>query len=199
MTEADLRSLYEKLYFHEVESRESINSRLQTPLTILVAIIGVVAFLLQNYEYESFVLNAPHVLFAFFVSLSVFCLGCATYYFSRSWYDNEYHFLPASSVTADYRRKLVETYSEFENGEELVEKYLGEYIYRSYIDYAAWNTNVNDARSAYIHRCNGAIIVTVILLFCGFLGFYFGGLDKNKLKKAQEVTLTKPIDVRVQR
>jgi len=197
MTKTELFALYERSYVHEVEVRDKINSRLQTPMTIIVALIGVIAFLMQNYEIESFKMAADHVMFLFFLSVSAIALVLAVYYFIRSWWNNPYWFLPAPVETANYRRELEETYAGYDNADELVDRYSGEYVEQKYIEYASWNAKVNDNRSAYLHRCNAVIVLAVVMLFVAFLIFYFSGFDKTRVRKAQEVYIERPVPVRV--
>lgn len=45
MTVSELRQLYEKLYFLEIEARDKIHGRLQLSLTLLLAVGGAVIFL----------------------------------------------------------------------------------------------------------------------------------------------------------
>ncbi len=199
MNQGQLRELYEKLYFHEVESRDKINSRLQIPLTLIVTIVGATAFLLQNYPYEEFHLATWHAMFAFFMLASLIALGFAIFFFSRSWWNNAYTFLPVAADTIAYEKTLQETYGEFAEKNELVAKYLEAYITNAYVEYSSENAKVNDVRSAYIHRANASIILTAVLLFCAFLAFYFGGLDRSRVSKPQEVSISKPVEVRIQR
>ena len=56
MAKNPLFDLYEKLYFHEIEVREALGGRLQTPMAIIVSLIGVVVYLLQNFDKE----HIPH-------------------------------------------------------------------------------------------------------------------------------------------
>jgi hypothetical protein len=50
MSKNPLFDLYEKLYFHEIEVREKLGGRLQTPMAIIVSLIGVLTYLLQNFD-----------------------------------------------------------------------------------------------------------------------------------------------------
>ena len=164
MTNIELRQFYEKLYFQEVESREKIHARLQLPLTLILAIIGAIAFLLQNFDYQAGRWTALRVVFLFLLTCGSFTLILA-----MKW------FVDALVAHA-------------------MDKYLTDY----YIEYAAFNTRVNDRRSAFIHRCTGAIIASAVLFIASFLAFYFGDLDKSRIKSATEVFLTKPVEVRLQ-
>ncbi|MFZ3037397.1 MAG: hypothetical protein WA112_09030 [Rugosibacter sp.] len=56
MPKNPLCDLYEKLYFHEIEVREKLGGRLQTPMAIIVSLIGVLTFLIQNFDNQ----HRPH-------------------------------------------------------------------------------------------------------------------------------------------
>ena len=197
MTSAELKQFYEKLYFQEVETRDKIHGRLQLPLTLLLAIAGAVVFLFQNFEYQTGVWTAQRIAFVFFFSSGSVILACAMTWFVKALYNNEYYFLPDSKKTAEYKALLEETYKDYDERYKLVSDALDEYLTDYYIDYATFNTQVNDRRSVYIHLCNGAIIGAAVLFIAAYLMFYFGDLDKGKIKPATEVFITKPIDVRI--
>src|SRR4051812_43674654 len=111
MTNNELKQRYEKLYFLEVEARDKIHSRLQLPLTLILAIIGVVAFLLQNYDAQPGTFNAVQAPFIFFLGFGGLLLAAAIERFVRALYNHEYHFLPDSKKTAEYSALLETTYN----------------------------------------------------------------------------------------
>lgn len=199
MTEDKLNELYEKLYFLEIESREKIYSRLQLPLTLIVAIVGALVFLLQNADFETATATPSRVMFIVFIAAATLTLVAAIYLFINALYNHTYLFLPDSSATANYKELLEQTYAQFQNSQQLVENALRKYIINYYIEYAAFNTRVNDRRSMFLHFCNGAIVGTTILLFAAYLSFYFGGLDKNNnAKPPTDVRVIKPVEIRIQ-
>lgn len=198
MNSAELRALYEKLYFHEVDARDRIHSRLQIPLTLVVAIIGASAFLLQNFDYEMRPWTPARTMFAFFFVASTVSLVTAIVWFVKALYKNEYYFLPDAARTAGYKLELEKTYQGYEGANALIDTGLQRFVEDAFVQYGSFNTRVNDRRSGFIHLCNGAIIATAILLFVAFLFFYFGGLDRSRVGKPTEITVVKPVDVRLQ-
>jgi len=75
MTDTELKEFYEKLYFLEAEARDKIHSRLQLPLTLILAIIGAVAFLLQNYDSQVGTFTTVRVPFLFFLGFGGLCIA----------------------------------------------------------------------------------------------------------------------------
>jgi hypothetical protein len=53
MPKNPLFDLYEKLYFHEIDVREKLSGRLQTPMAIIFSLVGVLAYLLQNFDKDT--------------------------------------------------------------------------------------------------------------------------------------------------
>ena len=104
MNETDLRALYEKLYFLEVEGREQIHARLQLPLSLIVAIIGVAAFLLQNFDYEKGPWSLARWSFVAGLVIGAVALMRATWCFGRALFGNVYHFLPTAKQSDEYHR-----------------------------------------------------------------------------------------------
>lgn len=190
MEKKDVFQLYEKLYFHEIDSREKLNSRLQTPLTLIVLFVGVLAFLLQNYGHQGFSVAA--ILFSALVVLSVAALASAAFFFVKSWYNNTYSFLPSAQDTENYRQTLIKFYEPYENGEQLASEHFSDYLMSYYVRYSSANTECNDRRSIYLHKTNSALIVTAAIAFLAFLALFFGDLDKANIKKATEVSVVNP-------
>lgn len=191
MERKDVFQLYEKLYFHEIDTREKLNSRLQTPLTLIVSFVGVLAFLLQNYGHQGFSVAA--ILFSVLIVLSSVALAFAAVFFVKSWYNNTYSFLPSAQLTEDYRQSLIKLYEPYENGAQLASDYFSKYVMEYYIRYSSANTECNDRRSIYLHKTNSALIVTATIAFLAFLAFFFGGLDKANIKKPTEVSVVSPV------
>lgn len=106
-----LFDLYEKLYFHEIEVREHLGSRLQTPMAIIVSIFAVLGFLIQGFDNQQ-ATSAAILFVVLFVASAVSLIG-AIYFFIRSWYGNTYAFLPSAEDTEKYRQVLDTTYKQY--------------------------------------------------------------------------------------
>jgi hypothetical protein len=193
MNKKEIFELYEKLYFHEIDVREKLNARLQMPLALIVSLIGALAFMLQNYAFQISLLSS---LFLFLLICAFLCLTWAIYYFVRSWFGNEYCFLPSAKATRDYHAQLKTLYKEFAKREQIVAFYFRNYISRYYVDCSSKNTECNDRRSAYVHKTSGAIIFTAVIAFFAFMTFYVGKLDKSYVKKPAEVVIVKPVEIK---
>jgi len=188
MDENKLFELYEKLYFHEVESRDKISARLQIPLAITLTILGVIANIVKglSFNLSSLWCYLFWILFGLGVVLFIF----AVTKFIRSFYGHSYQFLPTACDTEEYRLKLIDTYKDYENGEQLSRKYFNEYLYKYYNECSSKNTKINDCRSEALHKCNTYLILCALPLAVAFLTFTFGGIDKNSEDKEYKVKIT---------
>ena len=157
MNKEELYKFYEKLYFHEIDSREKINSRLQIVLAIIVGQISIVGYILKSFDkYEfSFIV--------FLLGVTLVFLGLAIMRFVFSWYNYEYEFLPTAKDTEDYRDTLLDTYKDFDNCDYLVEDALKNYIYNYFIECSTRNTLNNDTRSVNLHKTASNLIISFCL------------------------------------
>ncbi len=185
MNESELIAFYEKQYIYELEMREKLTSRLQIPITLIVTIAGVFAFILQRYELTGFRFTSSHLMFLFFVAASVLALAIALRYVIAAWVNNAYHFMPFPKQTADYQLLLEQTYSGYPQCEALVQEYMRSYLIKQYVDDATFNAQVNDMRSDCIDRANQLIIVTAAFLLVAFVAFQSGDLDHSKMDYVQ--------------
>jgi len=194
MNKKDLFRLYEKLYFHEIDMRENLSARLQIPLAILVVLIGFLAYMLRNISPTP--INAIFVVFLLFYCLCIVFTVLGILFLVRSWLGYEYTFLPSAKDTEDYRASLIETYKSYENSDELVQKYMMEYLYRYFIECSSTNTVNNDNRSMNLHYARISIICSLVLAFIAFIPFRFGGIDRACLSTPTDVRVVEPIELK---
>src|SRR3990170_3015419 len=103
MTATELRQLYEKLYFLEVDARDKIHGRLQLSLTLLLAVGGAVLYLFQNADYQRGSWTGMRLGFLFFFCSGIVILVIAAGFFTTAFFNHAYQFLPDSGETARYK------------------------------------------------------------------------------------------------
>lgn len=86
------QNLCEKLYFHELEQREKIASRLQLPLALILATIGFLGHMLKSVNLEAAGTVANLFWLSFVIASAVLVL--ATYKFINALWGNTYGVLP---------------------------------------------------------------------------------------------------------
>lgn len=189
MDSKQLFNLYEKQYYHEIEARDKLNSRLQIPLAILVAILGFLGFMLQNLSHD--VVGSMLVVFwvlYFFASVSALC---AIYFFTKSWFGHTDKLLPTAKQSEAYRNELIQFYSEYEKKDELVKEGMRNYLYNYYVEFSSINTTNNDSRAYNLYKMTVALTITTVLSFTAFLLYQLSGLDKNSHLKPLQVEILK--------
>jgi hypothetical protein len=188
---SDIFQMYEKHYFHEIESREKLTARIQIPLTLLVSFVGVLAFLLQNFGGQS--TSKMAAVFVGLLVLTFLALLAAAYCLIRSWYNNIYEFLPSSEESEKYYETLRNHYAPYEDSEKLTKDAFARYLQAYYVKCATANALSNDRRTFYLHETNTALIFAAAVAFCAFSVFHFGNLDKSNVKAPAEVTIVGPV------
>jgi hypothetical protein len=172
-----LADFYEKLYFHEVDARDKLYARLQTPLAMLLALGGAFSFLLQNVD-RSLTGAVP---FAFWViwAAGLLFVGLSGHNLIRAAWGHEYAFLPLTAKWDAYRVDCEKTYEEFEDSKVLVKSALEAAICAEHIKCATINAGINDSRSYKLHLTIRHLISAACLVLVAFGIFLFGNLDKN--------------------
>ena len=191
MDEEKLFDLYEKLYFHEIDVRERLNSRLQIPLAIIALLFGFLAYMLQNKC--SRIGTFPETIFWVFLSLSFIMVCFCILFFILSLYSFKHKLLPSAISTDQYKQELIEHYKDHEDPEKLVKKYLKQYLYDYYRDFSSENTIINDRKSFYLHVTNLFLIISLIFSFFTFIPYYFWNLDKSNFVEPLKVVIESPI------
>lgn len=182
--------LYERLYFHEIEVREQLNSRLQLPLSLILVLAGAFAYLLQSADYSS----TSYVSHLFKASLSLMGLAlfCSACLFARAAWWHNYKFVPYANQTARNWRELKEYDAKY--GTAIADKTMAEYVQGHFIEGATTNAHNNDRRSAYLHWSNMAVIATSAFALLAFLTFVLGDLSRKQ--SVAQVSIMQPVEVR---
>lgn len=193
MNKKELLKFYEKLYFHEIDYRDKLTARLQLPLAIYISFLSLFGFMVRNINFECKINSL--ILFMFFIVFSIALLIIGIVFFIKAFYGHTYEFIPTANETEIYRLKLESTYEEYENGSELANTYLEDYLYKYYYECSSNNANVNDKRSESLHKANSFIVFVVIPLLVTFLIFHFGNVDKNMQQKIETIEINTPLKI----
>lgn len=168
-------AFYEKLYFHEVGRIERISSRLSMPFAVLISAMAFLAFMLNSINRDDDG-QWMSVFWLLFASSSI-ALALGAYFFKSAWFGHSDKLLPTASAIEEYYSKLVETYAEFEEKDELINKYFNDFLFDYYARFASHNAINNDTRSYNIYRALVSFTTSILLAFMAAIPFYFGGLQ----------------------
>jgi hypothetical protein len=187
---SELPELYEKLYFHEIDARERLNARLQMPLSLIIALAGVLAYLLQSFDFAF--ASAAAYFFAALLTLTAIALLCGGFHFVRAAWGQDYLFLPYAQETADHWNDL-KKYDE-RYGTSVSRQLLSEYVERYFVAGATANAKSNDFRSLQLHKTSKYLIATSVLALLAFVTFVSGDLGRKS--GPTQVLLAEPVEVR---
>jgi hypothetical protein len=163
MNSTERATLYEKLYFGELERRDKISARLALPFAVIVATVGLLSYFLQLPE-------KPDVLpwNAMFWSLygaSVAALLAGVWFFRKAWFGHTDRLLPTAGHIEEYYRLLEETYRSYEDSQSLVDKHFRDFLFKYFVECSSANAINNDRRSFDIYRATASLTASVLLAF----------------------------------
>lgn len=187
---------FEKLYFHELEAREQMTTRVQIPLALLTALIGALGFMGQNidrnqggvwtYWFYTFFLLAV----TFVIASGYFCTKCA----SGHWYQ----MTSFAQEWQGYHNSCVATYQsqpEVER-EVLIEAAFLEAVQNKYVECASANAEINQLRAYYFNRTINIFIIALAFTSAAFAIYFFGSLDKSLHNTPTEIKIVAPIPLK---
>ena len=191
-----LHLLCEKLYFHEIQARENLNSRLQLPFAIIVAIAGYLGFLLQNLERDQW--SFSFWVFAFFTFFAFSFLLIAACYFMKAVSGHTYQFIAPGNFWIAYKDECQKIYVEFSEDDQIANIAFNKTLMEEYGTKTGVNSNINDDRSLQLHLTMQMLIHAVGYSVVASLFFYFGGLDKSNHLKPYAVKIVNEVKMEKQ-
>ncbi|PXX94717.1 hypothetical protein [Halomonas sp. LBP4] len=175
MSPEELLKLYEKLYFHELDSRDKLTSRLQLSLAVLTGLVGALGYILMRLNLEA-ASPAAGAIFIVSYASAVVLVGSAGWHFIRALWNHSYERLPVATAIEDYRDELVETYKEFDDGAEDVSHHFQDFLGRYFRECAEKNAEVNKIRADRLHDSLSFVVYSIGPILISVLSFALGGL-----------------------
>lgn len=151
MNESDLLSHAEKLYFHELNRKEQIFSRLSIPLAVIVATFGFYAVILA--ANPSSLTVGTKIWFWLTFSLSLILLLAAIVFFIDCLLGRMDKAIPTPDATVAYREELLNYYSDTEDPEDSTSKHLKKTFLNYYSECATLTIINNDRKSSSFYYC----------------------------------------------
>lgn len=183
-----LLDFYKELYYFELDRKDKINSYLSFPLAILVLIIGVVSYFLNNlpsFNINSILSNLFHL---FLICLSVNIL-CSLYYFIKSIYGYGYGYIATATEIDSYIKKLEEYNKEAPTKQrENIETAFEELLLKQYSEYSSINSKNNDTKSRCLHNTSKSLVIALIFIILSSVPFFI--LKYNLFKEKKEIKIT---------
>lgn len=155
--------LYVKAYYAELERREKLYARLSLPFGVMVAVFGFLSYTFKL-SLTGFSLCEQIVFYGLFM-FGTIALVSACFHFKQSWSKDADMFMPTSNLSEDYYQCLVNTYSEYDNCEKLIEDAFIQYQLDACCKCSRHNAETNDYRSTQIYKMARALTIAIIFSF----------------------------------
>lgn len=190
----ELLEFYETHYFHEVDMREKLLSRVQVSFALIASLGSLLFYLISNLHAFSWQ-STYCALFAVLFAISIGFLCISSYYFLKSFFSYTYRFVPTAKDTENYRKVLVDFYKEYDNCDELVSTHFKEYLLNAYIDSASDNAENNAWRSAHFHNTVKYLIPAYLMAIFALLFFYIAKVSKAPDSNVN-VRIVEPVQIK---
>ncbi len=154
---------YKALYQREKVRRIEIDNGLNVPIIILSGLVGLLYFVLSNFELVadqtwSRLGQVTAVLSMVSIVVALFFLIKA---FNNWFFGFQYLALPHAQELRDYQKELTK-YQELEDSD--TEITFENYLIEKYVEYADNNSRTNDNRGENLYYSRVFIIISIILL-----------------------------------
>ena len=179
MQKSERVELYEKFYFHELDRRDKIASRLSTPLGALIGTAGILAFLLNSSP--QFKDHSVQAIFWLAIASATITLLIGGWYFRKAWFGHaDRHVATAADIDA-YHVQLETQYKD-EPGQ--IEDDFSQFLLDTYRRSATTNAQNNDKRSIALYRAGCWLTSAIILALLSTIPYYFGRTAAHERAKA---------------
>lgn len=169
MTPDERLQLYEKMYFFELERREKIHARFNIPIAILLALFGLLSYMLQHNPSIS---DGYLIWFWLLFGASVFFIILVVLNFFKYWYGYSDKLMPTPNDIEDFYIKTINYYAKRPGGEKYGEKVFKDFLMKSYREYASVNAKSNDGRSKNLYLATVLIAVSIVFSLLAAIPFY---------------------------
>lgn len=175
--EREFDSFFEKIYFHELDSREKVTQRLQMPLVAFLALTGFIGTMLQNVQRNLGICEVWY--FWLPMLLSVTCLSGAFFYFVRSVMGKKYAYHALPEDWQNFHNDCKNQFAGFDHYNLLITASIKHRVRESYARSASKNGEVNASKFALLFNLFRWLLAAVLFTILTFFAFYFGRLDKG--------------------
>lgn len=166
----DRFKLYERLYFNELDRREKLSARLSLPFAAMVAVIGLLSYMLNSGKHLPGGLTAQ-IFWLTFAASSIFLLVGA-WFFRKAWYGSTDQSIPTASVLEERHSLLLENNSTQPEQKELTRDQFSKEVFDYFVQTSSVNNANNNYRTNSIYRANVSLTIAILLAFISVIPFY---------------------------
>lgn len=172
----DELELYKELYYHELTTREGIDSRFTNPFSVYVILIGGMGFLMSKVQ------MLPNETKSGIIIMMLAAYGASLiftgYWLYRAYHRHIYNYVENPILLIEYRLKLEEyyenNYEEHFSGqpltkEELIRKDFNKNLLEKFAASATKNQDSNHLKYYLFLRVGNSLVINVILWALNFI------------------------------
>lgn len=193
MKQSERIQIYKELYLLEIDNKSKIDARLNLPLAIVVGLISLLAYTVQNVP--KFKWELGYFFFWIPFALCIFFLFRAFLFFKESWFGQTDQLMPTAKDIKAYYETLECHYCSYDNKKDLVDKSFRDFLETSYSNYATTNAVNNDYRSYNLFKTTKSITIAIMFALFSLMSFYaisFSESSKNKCEVTINVKTQQP-------
>ncbi|CAM2834841.1 hypothetical protein [Vibrio rarus] len=191
MNRDKLFPFYEKMYFHEMETREKLFTRVQINFALIFTGFSIVSYMLRMLDFS--VYREAAIAFVVLAVLSIALSAIGVWHLISAFWGNEYKGVPSPKETDGYRVEVqqyvvsINQYNEDypENKQPVVDvdEMVSQFIYEQLRDCSSHNTDINDTRFARIHNSVRWLLIASVPFLLASVLFVTFDLDTSSPRK----------------
>lgn len=158
MNENELFLHFEKLYFHELNRKEQIFSRLNISLAVIIAIAGFYSVIIGGDRASLSLGTKIWFLSILGLSLMLLCIGAA--FFIDALLGRIDENIPTPNTIEKYRLDLLSHYSSSTDRDQIIASQIKKMYYEYYMNCATICTINNDRKTSSLYYCNVLLIAS---------------------------------------
>ncbi|WP_199525373.1 hypothetical protein [Pseudoalteromonas sp. bablab_jr011] len=191
MNKKDLTSLFEKLYFHELNIRESTFTRVQINFAIFFTGYSIIFYMWRVLDFNSSVVAIASFLTLSIISILISLKGL--YYLVRAFWGTEYRAVPNSDEINSYYSQMMKYISEVkdynknypENSQEVpkINEIMSDFYHSKLTECSTNNSLANETRFMYLHNSIRWLLFSAVPFIIASIIFVINDLDTSSPRK----------------
>lgn len=183
MKTVETLTLYETLYFYELERKDKITNRIQLNFALIIITYTAFSYMIRTLDYESRVQEL--FLFLIFLGLSIFASSIAIYLLIKSYWNNPIHHIASPNEIGSYIDSLRTFYNNEHPKDSSIKlnNDIEEYISNSYREAANRNMLTNEKRNKDLYTSFKWLLISAFPLAIASLLFLVLDLDASSPRK----------------
>lgn len=161
---------YREIHEKEFRRKDALAQRVNTIITGLTVLGGLLAFVAVNYKPENPLIDT---IFRLLAGTSMIALGVSAYYMVQSYRVPALNDIEKPAEWLRYWQELLVKYKNNQGAFASADEEFNDHLIHLYADVAGENIDANDKRGMRLVKSNNALLATFALLVLTSLVFYY--------------------------